>query len=308
MEKKLLKYEKFINENLLDTISGGIKSMFTTSSSKIKTIISKMIQVEKDFIDKTDELSFNIFMAQTLDSRKKVKAPGVSPLLKQKALISKKALDAFEKSRDSQIANLQDDLMRIIKKDRKLAEYYNKEAANADKVIADYAYKVAKRHHNGQYADTYQAQFLDMENLRKSLGNTLPATGNKTDQDGELEEISEIGEYKIEKPYCLKWEFFIQYLQGRTEQELIKWKHDGFAIKLRYLDEHKELISELNARKKFLNTEKNRYAANAPIYDVEIEEIERNKKAAENRLEAFKNYMRMKVDYIGRLVNSTEVK
>jgi len=308
MNKKLLKYKKFINENLLDTISDGVKSMMTSNSTKIKTIINKMIKVEKDFIDKTNELSYNIYMSQSLDSRRKVKSPGVSPLLKQKALINKKALDAFEKSRNSQIGNFQDDIMRIVKKDKKLSEYYNREAAKADKIIASYAYEVAKKHKNGPYADTYQAQFSDIENLRKSLGDTTIVSGSTNDPDGELEEISEIGNYKIDKPYCLKWEYFLQYLQGRNDQELIKWKHDGFAIRLRYLDEYKELINELNARKKFLTSEKTRYAANAPIYDVEIEEIERNKKAAENRLEAFKNYMRLKVDYIGRLVRTPTTK
>ena len=304
MDKKLLKYKDFINESLLGSIKDGIKSALTGPKEKIKALVSKMIQVDKEFINKTDELSYNIYLAQQMDSNKRVKSPGASPLLKQKALVNKRALDSFERSRNSQIASLQDQVMRVVKKDSKLGNYYNAEAAKADKAIADHAYMVAKRHRDGAYADTYYSQFSDMEQLRKSMGVVTPTAGGNSDQDGELEEISEIGNYKIDKPYCLKWEYFIQYLQGRTDTELLKWKHDGYSIKLRYLEEYKNIISDYNDRKKFLSDEKKRYAANAPIYDVEIEEIERGKKSAENRMEAFKNYMRMKVDYIGRLVRT----
>ena len=298
MKNKLLKYNDFINESLL----GNVKKMLAGPRTRIKELVNKMVSVEKNYIDKTDELSFNIYSAQAADVRKKFRGSESTPLLKQKALISKRALEAFTKAKNSEVDNIKDDVLRIVRKDKELAKYYNGEAAKGDLAIANYAYEKARKHSDGGYTDSYHKQFIEMEQLRKIVSGVPSETPQgESVPDGDSDKFITFGTFTIPKPYSLKWDKFIEYIEDRSDIELLQWKSDYSAIKFRITKEIGDLHKDLTARKKFLTDEKKKYPANIPLYDVEIDEIERTKRDLDIQFEDVKGKLKMKSEYLHRM-------
>ncbi len=301
MNNKLLKYDQFLNEGLLDRVFRGAKSLLTGSKKKIRTLIDEMIEIEKDFINKSDELSYSIHLASSPDINRRSKFQEVSPLLKQKGLINKRALDALTKSKNSQIAVIQDKLERITKGDKDLINYYNREASNADVLIAQYAYSKAKKHGDSEYSDPYMIHFREMERLRRSLGEA-PTPGDASS----YEDSYKIGYYEVPLPYSLKWDKFLDYIKDKSDIDLLKWKNDSGRIRNEYQGVYNELNREINNTLKSLREEKNNYPERGPMLDSRIDEEERNKKILNNMHVDFKSMMRLKTDYLNRILKVTE--
>jgi len=300
MDNKLLKYNEFLNEGLLDRAFRGVKSLLIGSKKKIRDLIDEMVRIEKDFINKTDELSYSIHMASIPDISRRSRYQEISPLLKQKGLINRRAMDALSKSKDSQIAVIQNKLERITKEDKDLIDYYNREASNADLLIAQYAYNKAKKHGDSGYSDPYMVQFREMERLRRSLGEA-PTPGDSTS----YEDSYKIGYYEVPLPYSLKWDRFLDYIKDKSEIDLLKWKNEGGSIKIDYQSIYNELNKEINNTLKTLREEKNNYPERGPMLDARIDEEERNKKILLNMYNDFKSMMRLKMDYLARILKIT---
>lgn len=300
MNNKLLKYDQFINEGLLDRAFRGAKSLVTGSKKKIRDLIDQMIEIEKDFINKSDELNYAIHVANSPDINRRVKYQEVSTLLKQKGLINRRALDALTKSKNSQISVIQNKLERITKNDQDLINYYNREASNADVLIAQYAYNKAKKHGDSEYSDPYMVQFKEMERLRRSLGEA-PTPGDSSS----YEDSYKIGYFEVPLPYSLKWDKFLDYIKDKSEIDLMKWKNDGGRIKMDYQNVFNDLNREINNTLKTLREEKNNYPERGPMLDARIDEEERNKKILLNMYNDFKSMMRLKTDYLARILKVT---
>lgn len=297
MGKNLPKYSEFINENFIRKTVSFIKG----DKNKIRSLVDQMIDVEKEYIDKTSELSYGLYMTQREYTDRKYKGSSYEAMIRQKNLVARRAMDSFEKARNSQIRSLKDQIDRIVDNDKDLINYYNKEAARGDKAISDYFYKISKEQNQEGY--NYQKQLADLEDLRISVvGKDTPSdTSTGTSQESE-QEFDGFGSYKIPEPYSLKWNNFISYINNRTYIELVEIRGVSNVVRIRVSSEVNQAVNDINHRKKFLNDEKKKYPANAPLYDVEIDELERNKMQLLTKQEEFKASLRMKIDYINALI------
>ncbi len=80
------KYSEFIsesnlNEGFFKNLFSRIGSFLSGSKSKIQERIDKMVSIEKDFIEKSDELNYDIFYSES----KKTQDPVLLNNAKQKA-------------------------------------------------------------------------------------------------------------------------------------------------------------------------------------------------------------------------------
>lgn len=163
------KYSQFIldnvNEGFIKDLLGGIKSFIKGDKNSILNNVAKMKEVEKDFIQKSDELSFIIFNAE---SRKNQNAD-ISPAARQKSLMSKRALEALKISKEGEINLIAKVISKICKGNPTLIDFYNKEKSEADVEIAQYAYEKAKKFKDLAYADEFYDQWKNLETASKNL-------------------------------------------------------------------------------------------------------------------------------------------
>lgn len=278
---KLFTYKDFINESILGNAILNIKAKLAGSKAKIRENIRKIVLLEKDFIDKTDELSFTIYKSADRPTRNRNNSISVNPLLRQQALMNKRALEAARRSKDSGVNNLQTQIEVLIKGSKDLTKYYNSEATKADALIARYAYEKAKSHRDNGYADPYYNQYLELEELRKKLDTVVLDDSQPIDM---------IGGLTVPKPFNLKWNDFREYVGKMELADVVQSEGEGKALKLKVEREYKKYLASQRALKAQLRKENDSIA----LDEAELDEEE--KKTAnieftsdlENKLELLK--------------------
>jgi hypothetical protein len=231
MSKNLLKYNDFVNEGITDFL-GRVMGSLTGSKNKIATYVREITELERDFIDKTDELSFNIYKT----SSRRTRAGKIDPITKQQELLNKRALETARRAKDTRINYLQVKISGILKKYPKLVEFYNKLAASADADIAEYAYNKAKAHRDSEYSNSYYSNFMELEALRKRYDTGVPGI-----ETGEIDPIIGI---EIPKPFNIEWGSFINYVNNMDLPDLIQAEGDGKSFKLKVDDAFRKLQAE----------------------------------------------------------------
>ena len=295
MDKNLLRYKEFINESFLGGIGSGIKSLFTGARSKIRTIVEEMIAIEKDFIDKTDELRYSLYKEQQAGSRRS-SAQSLGPVKKQQELMNKRALEAFERAKNSQMNHLKNQLIEIVDGDKDLVSFYNEETVYADKEVAKYAHDCAKTHRDSNYSASYR-QYTDLETLRGSLGG-VDNDGRYGDIDGREETIAQINNFSLKKPFSLIWEDFINYIKNKPLEDLIYWKNNGYSEKALGKREFEKIDANMRASIKNLETDR----ANNPNADAEIRVLKEEREQNTKRMEEFSMKMSSKIELLQKAI------
>lgn len=168
------KYSEFIlenvNEGFLKDLISGIKSFVKGDKNSIENNVEKMKEVEKDFINKSDELSYDIFYAET----RKPQNSDITPAARQKSLMSKRALDALRISKEGEINLITKVITRICGNNPKLIDFYNIEKSQADVEIAQYAYEKAKQFKDSEYANEFYNQWKNLETSASKMKYDSP--------------------------------------------------------------------------------------------------------------------------------------
>ena len=163
------KYSEFISENVnegfIKDLIGGIKSFIKGDKKTIMSNIEKMKEIEKDFINKSDELSYDIFYAET----RMPQSSDITASARQKALMSKRALEALRISKEGEINLIIKIISKICGNNPNLIAFYNQEKSIADTEIAQYAYEKAKRFKDTEYENEFYDQWKNLENSAKKV-------------------------------------------------------------------------------------------------------------------------------------------
>ena len=292
MEKKILKYNQFLNENIFSGIGDGIKSFLMGAKRKIQAIIDEMVSIEKDFIDKTDELTLNIHTGQ-YDSTKGKMPYSYSPLLKQREAANKRALNALERSKNSQIKAFQNEIEDIVDGNKRLVDFYNERAVIGDKEIADYNYQITKRYKGGEFSTEYK----HLSDLRNSLGSTK-VSGGVQDPDGEIEKIIKISSFELSKPFTLVWSDFVNYIKDKPIDDLVYWKNNGQTQKFRGHREFEKIDNTIKASIKKIESNKD----NNPSAAAEIEILQGDRENNARRMEEFQTRMNSKIELLQKAI------
>lgn len=182
------KYKDFIRENkieegFLSNIFKGIGSFIRGDKKKIEENVARMVEVGKDFIDKSDELNYNMFLSDF----KKSSDPVVLSSIKQKSLMSKRAIEALKVAKDSEVNLLVKEIKGICDKNPSLLIYYHSQKSAADAEIAKYAYEKAKNFKDAEYTDQFYNQWQDLDNQAREIKKYTSST-----QEDELIYIPDI--------------------------------------------------------------------------------------------------------------------
>ena len=118
------KYSDFIlddslNEGFLKNLFGKIGSFLKGSKRSILDKISKMKDSEKEFINKSDELNYDIFSSELGRNQ--------DPNSRQRALMSKRALEALRLAKNGEINFIVKEVQEICGSDPSLANFYNQQ-------------------------------------------------------------------------------------------------------------------------------------------------------------------------------------
>jgi len=174
------KYKEFIrdsklNEGFLSNVFKGIGSFIRGDKKKISENVSRMVEIGKDFIDKSDELNYNIFVSDF----KKSLDPLVASSIKQKSVMSKRAIDTLKIAKDSEVKMLANEIKSICDKNPSLLSYYHTEKTIGDAEIAKYAYEKAKQFKDYEYTDQFYSQWQDLDTQAKEIKKY---TSDETDE------------------------------------------------------------------------------------------------------------------------------
>lgn len=166
------KYSEFIsesnlNEGFFKNLFSRIGSFISGSKSKIQERVDKMVSIEKDFIEKSDELNYDIFYSES----KKTQDPVLLNNAKQKAMMSKRALDSMRIAKNAEMNLLVKEIGEICGKDPYLINFYQKRKTVADSDIAQYAYEKAKRFRDTEYENVFYNQWKSLDTEAQKYRN-----------------------------------------------------------------------------------------------------------------------------------------
>lgn len=166
------KYSEFIsesnlNEGFFKNLFSRIGSFISGSKSKIQERVDKMVSIEKDFIEKSDELNYDIFYSES----KKTQDPVLLNNAKQKAMMSKRALDSMRIAKNAEMNLLVKEIGEICGKDPYLINFYQKRKTIADSDIAQYAYEKAKRFRDTEYENVFYNQWKSLDTEAQKYRN-----------------------------------------------------------------------------------------------------------------------------------------
>ena len=217
------KYSDFIlenntNEGILKNIFGKIGSFLKGSKKSILDKISKMKNAEKEFIEKSDELSYDIFSAES----GKTQDSGA----KQKALISKRALEALRLAKNGEINFLAKEVKEICGEDISLINFYNQQKTLADTEIAQYAYEKARKFKDSDYEKDFYNQWktLDSEVQRVKFD----------DIEDEDDAVSNLGMFD------LPLKEFVSQIQGLPKSDIAQLLSDANDLKWTIADDYRK--------------------------------------------------------------------
>jgi hypothetical protein len=231
-------YSEFIssnvNEGFIKDILGGIKSFIKGDKNSILDKIEKMKEVEKDFIDKSDELNYDIFSAETRRT-----SSDISIDSRQKALMSKRALEALRISKNGEINLLAKEVSRICGDNVKLIDFYNQQKTIADSEIAKYAYDKAKKFKDSEYENEFYNQWKTVETSAKKMKYDSP----NLDGDDTIEEDNGMWDLSLRE--------FTDQIVGLPKLDISELIDDGSALRWK-------LAKDLRIKESSLKDFKNR--------------------------------------------------
>lgn len=159
--------ESNLNEGFFKNLFSRIGSFISGSKSKIQERVDKMVSIEKDFIEKSDELNYDIFYSES----KKTQDPVLLNNAKQKAMMSKRALDSMRIAKNAEMNLLVKEIGEICGKDPYLINFYQKRKTIADSDIAQYAYEKAKRFRDTEYENVFYNQWKSLDTEAQKYRN-----------------------------------------------------------------------------------------------------------------------------------------
>ena len=230
------KYSEFIssnvNEGFIKNLFGGIKSFIKGDKNSITDKIEKMKEVEKDFINKSDELNYDIFSAET-----RRMSSDISVDAKQKSLMSKRALEALRISKNGEINLLAKEVSRICKDNVNLIDFYNQQKTIADTEIAKYAYDKAKKFKDSEYENEFYNQWKTVEASAKKIRYESPSLDDDT-----IEEENGMWDLSLRE--------FTEQIMGLPKIDISGLLEDGSALRWKLAN---DLRIKENSLKEFKN-------------------------------------------------------
>jgi hypothetical protein len=218
------KYSDFIlenntNEGILKNIFGRIGSFLKGSKKSILDKISKMKSAEKEFIEKSDELSYDIFSAE---SGKEQNSSGS----RQKALISKRALEALRLAKNGEINFLAKEVKEICGEDISLINFYNQQKTLADTEIAQYAYEKARRFKDSDYEKDFYNQWKTLDSEVQKI--------KFDDVEDEEDAVSNLGMFD------LPLKEFVSQIQSLPKSDIAQLLSDANDLKWTIADDYRK--------------------------------------------------------------------
>lgn len=229
------KYSEFIlesnlNEGFFKNLFSRIGSFLSGSKSKIQERVDKMVSIEKDFIEKSDELNYDIFYSES----KKTQDPVLLNNAKQKAMMSKRALDSMRIAKNAEMNLLVKEIGEICGKDPYLINFYQKRKTVADSDIAQYAYEKAKRFRDTEYENVFYNQWKSLDTEAQKYRNE-PIFKEETYLDGN----GDLGMFD------LSLREFTSQITGLPKADIAQLLDDAAAIKFAMEEDYRKKNMEL---------------------------------------------------------------
>ena len=235
------KYSDFIsgriNEGILKDLIGGAASFIRGDKQKISTIISDMEALEKKFLDQSDELNYDVFYSESQRKGDPVEMTAA----KQKGFMARRALDALKSAKSAEIKVLGNKASRICKKNADLIAFYNKEKAQADSRIAQYAYEKSKRFKDYNYEEQFYNHWRELDDQAQKI-KAKPSFSN---QDFSFDDYDEYTMGMFDKSL----NEFMQDINSLPKKDLARLLEDGQIMKVEFDSKHKEKIMYLKSLK-----------------------------------------------------------
>jgi hypothetical protein len=254
------KYSDFIssklNEGILKDLLGSAASFIRGDKQKLSTIISEMEAHEKKFLDQSDELNYSVFSSES----QRKSDPVEMTAARQKGFMARRALEALKIAKSAEIKVLGNQATRICKKSADLIEFYNKEKAQADSRIAQYAYEKSKRFKDYSYEEQFYNHWRELDDQAQKVRNKP----NFSDQDFSYDDYDQYTMGMFDKPL----NGFMEDVNSLPKKELAKLLEDGQMMKVEFDAKHKEKIMYL----KSLKTKAYR-GGDIPSYKISEEQI-----------------------------------
>jgi hypothetical protein len=235
------KYSDFIssriNEGILKDLIGGAASFIRGDKQKLSALISNMEALEKKFLDQSDELNYIVFSSESQRKGNPVEMTDA----KHKGFMARRALDALKSAKSAEVKVLGNQAARICKKNADLIAFYNKEKAQADSRIAQYAYEKSKRFKDYNYEEQFYNHWKELDDQAQKV-NSRPSF---SDREFSYEDYDEYTMGMFDKPL----NEFIQDINSLPKKDLAKMLEDGQIMKVDFDAKHKEKIMYLKSLK-----------------------------------------------------------
>jgi hypothetical protein len=232
-----------INEGFFSNIFKKIGSAFRGDKQTISSNVRKMIELEKDFINKSDELNYSIFNSEF----RKSTDPVVLTNIKQKSIMSKRALEAMKSAKNAEILFLHKQISDLCKKNPGLIDYYRSEKVTADTEIAKYAYDKAKQFKDTEYEREFYNQWKNLEVEEEKIKKTV-----SLDFDYDIDELSDLGIFDMPD------DEFLSQINMYSRNDLNSILEEAVALKLALDEKYNTYNLKLRGYKNF-------YAKSDPI-------------------------------------------
>ena len=235
------KYSEFIsnkvNEGVIKDLLGSAASYIRGDKQKISSIISEMEGHEKKFLDQSDELNYIVFSTESQRKGDPVEMTDA----RNKNFMARRALDALKSAKSAEIKVLANQASRICKKNADLIAFYNKQKAQADSRIAQYAYEKSKRFKDYNYEEQFYNNWKELDDQAQKV----KAKPGFSEKDFSFEEYDEYTMGMFDKPLSE----FMQDINSLPRKELAKMLEDGQIMKVEFDSKHKEKMMYLKSLK-----------------------------------------------------------
>jgi hypothetical protein len=225
-----------INEGFFSNIFKKIGSAFRGDKQTISNNVRKMIELEKDFINKSDELNYSIFNSEF----RKSTDPVVLTNIKQKSIISKRALEAMKSAKNAEILFLHKQISDLCKKNPGLIDNYRSEKVTADTEIAKYAYDKAKQFKDTEYEREFYNQWKNLEVEEEKIKKTV-----SPDFDYDIDELSDLGIFDMPD------DEFLSQMSMYSRNDLNSILEEAVALKLALDEKYNTYNLKLRGYKNF---------------------------------------------------------
>ena len=225
-----------INESFFSNIFKKIGSAFRGDKQMISNNVRKMIELEKDFINKSDELNYSIFNSEF----RKSTDPVVLTNIKQKSIMSKRALEAMKSAKNAEILFLHKQISDLCKKNPGLIDNYRSEKVTADTEIAKYAYDKAKQFKDTEYEREFYNQWKNLEVEEEKIKKTV-----SLDFDYDIDELSDLGIFDMPD------DEFLSQINMYSRNDLNSILEEAVALKLALDEKYNTYNLKLRGYKNF---------------------------------------------------------